>query len=73
MNAIRITLASLLAASLLIQVAAQAPAPAAAPEPTPVGKWHTIDDNDGKCVRGSRWTPSARSARAIARARRCSG
>lgn len=48
MNAIRITLASLLAASLLIQVAAQAPAPAAAPEPTPVGKWHTIDDNDGK-------------------------
>jgi uncharacterized protein (DUF2147 family) len=48
MNAIRITLASLLAASLLIQVAAQAPAPAAASEPTPVGKWHTIDDNDGK-------------------------
>ncbi len=52
MNAIRITLASLLAASLFIQVAAQAPAPAPTPaasaEPTPVGKWHTIDDNDGK-------------------------
>jgi uncharacterized protein (DUF2147 family) len=55
MNAIRITLSGLLAASLFIQVAAQAPAPApssttaaASAEPTPVGKWHTISDTDGK-------------------------
>ncbi|HET7774588.1 MAG TPA: hypothetical protein VFK82_12255, partial [Burkholderiaceae bacterium] len=52
MHVIRLALVSLLAAGLLAQAAAQTPptpAPAATiAEPTPVGRWHTIDDNDGK-------------------------